>query len=211
MLVSELLAGLAAKLAGLGLAAKAALGLGIATTAVTGAGAAGVLPDPAQHAVASVVNAVSPLQLPDPELSVDLDATTTAKVSVPDAGLTGDEDEGLTNDPTGDDPAGERKQNHGACVSAVAHDKTFVGREHGLAVSTAAKSDCGKENTSSGSSTTTSSTTTTTLGSSIASELDGGDNPGRGNSGGGSSGPSSNRGSSENRGQGNSGRGNSGK
>jgi hypothetical protein len=35
-------------------------------------------------------------------------------------------------------------KNHGAYVSQVAHDDSVKGREHGKAVSEAAKSDCGK-------------------------------------------------------------------
>jgi hypothetical protein len=59
MTVAELLAGLS-------LGAKAALGIGVAAAAVTGAAAAGALPDAAQHAVSSTVNAVSPFpDLPD--------------------------------------------------------------------------------------------------------------------------------------------------
>jgi uncharacterized membrane protein YgcG len=199
MLLSELLGGLAAKLAGLGLAAKAALGLGMATAAITSGGVAGVLPDPAQHAVATVINAVSPLQLPDPNDSVDLDASPD--LPLPDVLAPGDDEGEDDGDDGTDDTTGERKENHGACVSAVAKDKTFVGREHGLAVSTAAKSDCGKEATTSASSTTT---TTTMLSESSAAQLDDGGNRGKGK-GRGNSGSSDNRGSSANRGQGNGG------
>lgn len=53
-------------LAGLGIAAKVGLGLGVAAASVTGAGVAGVLPDPAQHVVATVFDTVTPFQLPDP-------------------------------------------------------------------------------------------------------------------------------------------------
>jgi hypothetical protein len=54
------------RLAALGLAAKVGLGVGVAAAGVTGAGAAGVLPAPVQHVVASVVDTVTPFQLPDP-------------------------------------------------------------------------------------------------------------------------------------------------
>lgn len=64
-MVPQLLSGIAAKLAGLGMAAKAGLGLALAGASVTGAGAAGVLPDPAQNAVAEVVGAVTPFEFPD--------------------------------------------------------------------------------------------------------------------------------------------------
>ncbi|MGI8809448.1 MAG: hypothetical protein ACR2KK_16735 [Acidimicrobiales bacterium] len=65
MLISELLAGLVAKLAGLGMAAKAGMALTLAAASTTAAGAIGVLPAPAQHAVATVVDAASPFSLPD--------------------------------------------------------------------------------------------------------------------------------------------------
>jgi hypothetical protein len=65
MLISELLAGLATKLAGLGMAAKAGLGLTLAAASTTAAGAVGVLPAPAQHAVATVVDATTPFSFPD--------------------------------------------------------------------------------------------------------------------------------------------------
>jgi hypothetical protein len=65
MLISELLAGLATKLAGLGLVAKAGLGLTLAAASTTAAGAAGVLPSPAQHAVATVVDAATPFTFPN--------------------------------------------------------------------------------------------------------------------------------------------------
>ena len=52
-------------LAGLGVAGKLALGVGVAAAATTGAGAAGVLPGPVQHAVASAVGAVTPFEIPD--------------------------------------------------------------------------------------------------------------------------------------------------
>jgi hypothetical protein len=64
MLISELLAGLATKLAGLGMAAKAGLGLTLAAASTTAAGAVGVLPGPAQHAVATVVDATTPFSFP---------------------------------------------------------------------------------------------------------------------------------------------------
>jgi hypothetical protein len=39
----------------------------------------------------------------------------------------------------------EAASNHGEAVSAVAKDKSTIGREHGEAVSAMAKSDCGKD------------------------------------------------------------------
>ena len=52
-------------LAGLGVAGKVALGASLAAAATTGAGAAGVLPGPVQHVVASTVSAVTPFEFPD--------------------------------------------------------------------------------------------------------------------------------------------------
>ena len=54
-----------AKLAGLGMAAKAGLGLTLVAASTTAAAAAGVLPAPAQHAVATVVDAATPFTFPD--------------------------------------------------------------------------------------------------------------------------------------------------
>jgi len=65
MLLSELLAGLTTKLVGLGMAAKAGMGLTLAAASTTAAGAAGVLPAPAQHAVATVVSSATPFSFPD--------------------------------------------------------------------------------------------------------------------------------------------------
>lgn len=59
MIITELLAGLS-------VATKAAFGISMATAAaVTGGGAAGVLPGPAQGAVATTVEAVTPFSFPD--------------------------------------------------------------------------------------------------------------------------------------------------
>ena len=59
------LRGALGRVAGLGLVAKAGLGLGVVAASTTAAGAAGVLPDPAQHAVAKVVSAATPFTFPD--------------------------------------------------------------------------------------------------------------------------------------------------
>ena len=217
MLISELLAGLLAKLAGLGAASKAALGLGVAAASVTGAGAAGILPDPAQHAVATAVSAATPFELPDPDGVVagadDSDGT--------DGSQNGDDTEG----DTGGDDADTAVANHGACVSEVAHNAPRgPGGEHGRAVSEVARSDCGKSSTSTttpGSTTTTTSVTTTTIdGDDEETSVDAnrgrggpgsGGNPHQGNSGPGNSGNgNSGPGNSGNGGNGNSGPGNSG-
>jgi len=52
-------------LAGLSVAAKAGFGISAAAAAVTTGGAAGVLPGPAQHVVATSVDAVTPFSFPD--------------------------------------------------------------------------------------------------------------------------------------------------
>lgn len=86
-----------------GLQAKALMALGLAATTLTGAGAAtGSLPGPAQDAVAGVVNAVSPLDIPTsdeggdlvagvkigggPEASAHVDANADAGAASIDAG-----------------------------------------------------------------------------------------------------------------------------
>ena len=66
MAVPGVLAGLLAKLSGAGTAAKAALaGVTAVTTMGLAGAAAGVLPDPAQNAVAAAVGAATPFELPD--------------------------------------------------------------------------------------------------------------------------------------------------
>jgi hypothetical protein len=65
---------LLAKILSAGAVAQAATGAGIVLVAVTGAGAVGVLPDPLQNTVATVVETVTPLDLPsedDEETVVD--------------------------------------------------------------------------------------------------------------------------------------------
>jgi hypothetical protein len=217
MLISELLAGLLAKLAGLGAASKAALGLGMAAASVTGAGAAGILPDPAQHAVATAVSAATPFEIDDPDdVVTGVDGT--------EARGNGDDSEG---DTSGDD-AGTAAANHGACVSEAAHNAPRgPGGEHGRAVSAIARSDCGKSSTSttvpSSTTTTTSVTTTTIDGDEEETSVDAnrgrggpgsGGNPHQGNSGPGNSGNGNGHGNSgpgnSGNGGGNSGPGNSG-
>lgn len=194
---------LTTKLAGLGIAAKAALGVGVAAAAVTTAGATGVLPPPAQHAVASVVDTLTGVQIPDPTVNVDVDVDAGGKVSIPDISGPDVSIPGQDGDEAGDDSAtGGHQDNHGACVSEVARDKSTTGREHGQAVSAVAKSDCGKE----GSSTSSSSTSTSSTSSSVPTNdtiADDGGQRGHGNG---------NRGNGPgNSGPGNSGPGNSGR
>jgi hypothetical protein len=58
---------LLAKLLSAGAIAQAATGAGVAVVVVTGAGAAGVLPDPLQNTVSSVVETVTPFEVPSGE------------------------------------------------------------------------------------------------------------------------------------------------
>jgi hypothetical protein len=58
---------LVAKFLSAGAIAQAATGAGVAVVVVTGAGAAGVLPDPLQNTVSSVVATVTPFELPTGE------------------------------------------------------------------------------------------------------------------------------------------------
>jgi hypothetical protein len=190
---------LVSKLAALGMAAKVALGVGVAAAAVTTAGIAGALPGPAQNTVAAVVNAVSPLELPRAAAGAVGDTATddtsdlrdpTTTVALPGA-----------DDQTGDDPvAGVTPVNHGACVSAIAHDTSVSGREHGKAVSEAAKSDCGKTDDEMASTTSTSSTTTSVPGDDGTGEISANRGPE-------SSSGQDNSGNDAGQGNGNSGRG----
>lgn len=59
------LRGALSRAGGLSLLAKAGLGLGLIAASSTAAGAAGVLPGPAQHVVATVVGAATPFSFPD--------------------------------------------------------------------------------------------------------------------------------------------------
>lgn len=63
--VRPILRGAFGRVAGLGLLAKAGLGFSLVAASTTAAGAAGVLPGPAQSAVARVVGAATPFNFPD--------------------------------------------------------------------------------------------------------------------------------------------------
>ncbi len=151
------------------LAAKIAVAVGLATATVTAAGAAGVLPEPAQHAVASVVGATTPFTLPDSAASVAVQATggvTTPTV----AGAVNDE---ASNDGEADDTT--PKVNHGACVSVAAHTEAEPGTK-GKTVSSVARSDCGKPEKGT-------STTVDTPGAQSPNSGKGSASSGKGNSG----------------------------
>ena len=168
MLVNTFLASLAAKLA---------MATGLAVAAVSAAGAAGVLPDPAQHAVASVIQATTPFSIPDAATAADevvgdvdqvIDQVTTTTTLGTTTTLAGADD---------NESDGTRKENHGACVSTVAKN-TPAGPDHGKTVSSVARSDCGKTTSTTVTTVapTTTSTSTTVAGLNSA-------NSGKGNSG----------------------------
>jgi hypothetical protein len=162
------------------LAAKLALGMGVAAASVTAAGAAGVLPDSAQHAVASVVGATTPFVLPDPSTvrapEDDEAVAPTTSTTVARAGDGPGDDVAGAGD-RADDPGagggahtagvtGDHPENHGACVSAAAHAASGSD-SHGKTVSSVARSDCGKPSTTS--STVAPTTSTTAPGNSTTS------------------------------------------
>ena len=180
MLVNTFLASLAAKLA---------MATGLAVASVSAAGAAGVLPEPAQKVVATVIEATTPFALPDATGDVVdevVDNTTTTLGT--STTLAGDDEAGDDADGTSD---GTRKENHGLCVSTVAKN-TPGGPDKGKTVSSVARSDCGKKSATTSTTVTTLAPTTTSTVAGIA--------PSTANSGKGNSGNSAN-----------SGKGNSGK
>ena len=183
------------------LVAKLALGVGIATASVTAAGAAGVLPDAAQHAVSTVVDATTPFSIPDGSTVhaadvplVDGSTTTTSttvassttSTSTSTTVATKGTDDGTDTGGT----AGVHPDNHGACVSTAAQsDTSSTGENHGKAVSAVAKSDCGKTTSTTVGSSTTSSTPTTVGGANPGATTNSG--PGNSNGHGNSSGKGS--------------------
>lgn len=144
-----------------GLAARVALGMGVAAASVTAAGAAGVLPEPAQHAVAAAVSAATPFHLPDPATAP---AVTTPGGTTAGGGAGRQASistvPGTTAPLAGGPGVTTGGDNHGGCVSAVATEGTESGN-HGQAVSSAARSDCGRT-------TTTAAATTSTTRSTVA-------------------------------------------
>jgi hypothetical protein len=78
------------KLAAVGLAAKVAMGVGVAAASTTAAGALGVLPGPAQHVVATVVDAATPFTFPDKtENKANFGATVSADATGTSDGVPG--------------------------------------------------------------------------------------------------------------------------
>ena len=114
-----------AKLAGLVVAAAAIGGTAVA------AGSTAFVPTSGDETVTT-----TPTETPSP------DATTTSTDEV-----TPTTDGTETAEPTATwtpPPCTGEEKNHGEYVKQVAQDKTLKGREHGKAVSEAARSDCGK-------------------------------------------------------------------
>jgi hypothetical protein len=126
-------------------AAKIAAAFATALAATGGLAAASALPAPVQSAFADVAAQVG-VDLPsggdaDAPAITDPDPTTTTTEPTTSTTEPADADEPPeTTTPTGDpDGAGEPEaRNHGAEVSAVAHDDSVHGCEHGRAVSSVA-------------------------------------------------------------------------
>ncbi len=118
-----------------------------------GAAAAGAIGSPPPAADKGLTNAEEPSGVEVPVVHDDDDAPDDEVVGEDDeADEVDDEadevdDEATESDESDEsDEADEPKDNHGAYVSAVAHDHTLTGREHGKAVSEVARSDAGKPN-----------------------------------------------------------------
>lgn len=112
-----------AKLASLGLAAKASVAGATLLAATTGAGVAGALPDPAQEAAADAVSTVSPFEVPRPDdAAVPADAGAPDDVDVPAAG-----------DPAAND--------HGQKVAETARTTDAEGCERGQQIAQVAGGD----------------------------------------------------------------------
>lgn len=111
-----------AKLAGLVVAAAAIGGTAVA------AGSTAFVPTAGEEAVTT-----APTESPSPATVEPTPEVSTAATASPAPEAT------RTPLPCPSDVA-----NHGAYVSQVAKDRSVTGREHGAAVSEAAKSDCGK-------------------------------------------------------------------
>lgn len=120
MLVSELLTGLAAKLAGLGLAAKLGLGVGVAAASVGSAGAAGVLPGPVQDVLSTVVSAVTPFELPGDDTTKDAGGDADDEAGE-DTNANNDFGKAVSADATGESDG--VKGVDGQAVSEVARNK----------------------------------------------------------------------------------------
>jgi hypothetical protein len=126
----------------------------VVVAATGGLAVAGALPAPIQHVVSSAADGVDVPQGDDATPANDPvdDTSTTAATdestatTVNEPTTTGDAPDEADDDSSTDSEGGtsSHPENHGAEVSAVAHDKTLHGCEHGRAVSRVAS---GKVNT----------------------------------------------------------------
>ena len=87
----EVLAGGAAKLAGMSAAAKALAGIAVATAGIGTAGLTGTLPDPAQERFETVVETVSPVKLGEPASDDHADFGERVSEDAKDGGVDGGE------------------------------------------------------------------------------------------------------------------------
>jgi hypothetical protein len=132
-----------AKLLSAGAIAQAATGAGVAVVVVTGAGAAGVLPAPVQDTVASVVETVTPFDLPSgdeasgeqPEAEQPVGEQPEAEqpvVEQPEGEQPADD---AVTDPEAFDPAAwavdgpQAGETFGQWVSEGAHNKALLGED----------------------------------------------------------------------------------
>jgi hypothetical protein len=121
--VFEALSAAAARAMPAGAFAQAALGLGVVLAGVTGAGAAGVLPGPVQDEVSSVVEVLTPFELPT---SADDTSTGDDDESSPPVGVVS----GTGEPQDGELPPGTPAQaEFGARVSGDARDDGVVGQD----------------------------------------------------------------------------------
>jgi hypothetical protein len=97
---------LLAKILSAGAIAQAATGAGIVVVAVTGAGVAGVLPDPLQNTVATVVETVTPMTLTNEDDETAEDETPTEPITAEPIEESTDESTDETTDETTDPETG---------------------------------------------------------------------------------------------------------
>ena len=116
-----------------GVAAALLLASGVAFAATEGGSRPAVSQDEASTTSTSVDQGTT-------STSVDDESTSTTEASTSTTAA--------PNASTTTEPEAEHPENHGACVSAAAHD-TPPGPDHGKTVSGVARSDCGKPTTAS--------------------------------------------------------------
>jgi hypothetical protein len=91
MPAAEVLAGVAAKLAGMSAAAKALAGIAVATAGIGTAGLTGTLPDPAQEKFETVLETVSPVEFGEPARDEHADFGERVSEDARDGGVDGGE------------------------------------------------------------------------------------------------------------------------